>query len=221
MAQRGGRWAMGAVALALAFGTARAEAPNAGPPNVASIDDPCRFVDVALQDTLAVVTTTPLESGDVHDRLREVLKRYFDIAQLGRNTVGRAWTVVAPAQQAAFLATFENFLIAGYVGSLSGAGSASFAPSTLVNSATGLDGETMSHVRTELRSPQNPPHAILIAVSRPADGVNRITDVATEGVSLRTVLAADFGAFLRRNGNRLESLVDALQQKIAGRLDEH
>jgi phospholipid transport system substrate-binding protein len=215
MAQRGGRWAMGVVALALACGTARAEAPSP-----ASIDDPCRFVDLALHDTLAVIASTPPASPDSGARLREVLTRYVDVAQLGRNTVGRAWGVVAPAQQLAFLATFENFLIAGYAGSLSGADQLSFEPSTLVSSATGPDDETISLVRADLRAPDGPPHAVLFAVSRPVGGVNRITDVATEGVSLRKLLAADFGAFLRSNGNRLEYLVDALQQKIARHLAE-
>jgi ABC-type transporter MlaC component len=74
----------------------------------------------------------------------------------------------------------------------------------------------IARVRVDVVSTDGPPSAVLVALRRGDDGCYRIIDVAAEAVSLGHVLAADFGAFLRRNGGRLDALVGALQEKIAG-----
>jgi phospholipid transport system substrate-binding protein len=163
----------------------------------------------------ALAPTTEGGSPTPAERLRPVLARYFDVAQLGRNSVGAGWKLVAPAQQADFLATFESFLAVGYIDPLGHAGDLKFSPARVIAGPNPDDAVARVLVRVDVRSGEDPPRPVLVALSRGGDGRYRIVDVTAESISLGRVLAADFGAFLHRNGDRLDALVAALHDKIA------
>jgi phospholipid transport system substrate-binding protein len=201
---------------------ARAEAPTVP----AAGEAPAQFVDIALHETLSALATPSEAAPSRSERLRAVLIRYFDVAEVGRNSVGPAWQLVAPAQQADFLATFESFLVASYVGALGRASDLSFGPSHVIvasaaEPAVAKAAIARTLVRVDVLSAEGPPHPVLIALSRADDGSYRIVDVSAEAVSLGRLLSADFGAFLRRNGGRLDALVTVLRDKIAARIDGH
>ena len=209
-------WARALAALLIAVPLA---ARASTPPDGASTNTPVQIVDAALRDTVAALATPADAVPTRSERLRLVFTRYFDVAQMGRNSVGATWRLVAPAQQTQFLVTFETFLITSYVGPLEHAGDLKFGPARMVEPPPGPAGDGadgIARVRVDLVSTDGPPNAVLIALHRGDDGGYRIVDVAAEAVSLGHVLAADFGAFLRRNGGRLDALVGALQEKIAG-----
>lgn len=191
--------------LSILPGAARAEESG---------DGARRFVDTAMHDVAALLGAPRASAAEATDRLRALLARYVDIAALGRSCAGSSWQQAEAAQQDGFLATFQNYLIAGYMGSLTrGGAEVRFAPATVVEAAN-----RRALVRTELQASDGQPHAILLAVSQSDDGDYRITDVSAEGISMRSVLMADFSAFLRRNGGRFEALLDALRGKLAARL---
>jgi ABC-type transporter MlaC component len=197
---------------------ARAEAPPAP-------DAPTQFVDAALHDTVSALGTPSNAVPTRSERLHAVLTRYFDVAQVGRNSVGAAWVLVPPAEQADFLATFENFLMASYVGSLAGADALTFGPARVIALPgdafpPASDAAARVVVRVDVHRADAPAHAVLIALRRAGDGSYSIVDVSAEAISLGRLLAADFGAFLHRNGGRLEALATALRDKIAARAAE-
>ncbi|MBI3517450.1 MAG: ABC transporter substrate-binding protein [Proteobacteria bacterium] len=157
------------------------------------------------------------------EQLRLTITRYFDVAQLGRNSVGAAWQLIPPAQQADFLVTFENFLVTNYIGALTRPGELTFSRPRVINDAASgapLPGDGRTVVRVDVQSSEGPPRPVLVALARRDDGSYRIVDVTAEAISLGNVLAADFSSFLRRNGGRLEALIGALHQKIASRAND-
>jgi ABC-type transporter MlaC component len=176
----------------------------------ARADGARRFVDSAMTDTVAALAVPAASTAERNARLRAVVERYVDVGALGRGSVGVFWQGAAAAQQDGFLAEFKNFLLVSYVGSMARAGQLSFAPATVI-------GADRQHalVRTAVRASDGPATPVLITVACADDGSYRITDVAAAGISLRTLLVADFGAFLRRNGGRLEALIVSLHNKIA------
>jgi phospholipid transport system substrate-binding protein len=210
-------WSGALAALLLLMPLTTAAAPPSERP---APDDPAALVDVALAETVAALAPTTNAGAEAGaparaERLRAVLTRYFDVAQLGRNSVGAGWKLVAPAQQADFLATFESFLATGYVDSLGHAGDLRFSPARVIAAPDLGDVDARTMVRVDVRVGDEPPSKVLVALSRGDDGCYRIVDVTAESISLGRVLAADFGAFLKRNGGRLEALVAALHDKIA------
>lgn len=181
-------------------------------------DDPTQFVDAAMHDmAIALETpataTTPTRSEQLH----AVLTHYFDIAQLGRNSVGAAWLLVAPERQAAFVVTLENFLITGYCGGIVRPGELSFGPAHVIPSAAPAEASGRIAVAIEARGSDGDTHPIRLALARRDDGEYRIVDVSAESISLGRLLAEDFGAVLHRNGGHVEALAVALQDKIAAR----
>jgi phospholipid transport system substrate-binding protein len=69
--------------------------------------------------------------------------------------------------------------------------------------------------------------AVTTVVSRPgtapnrvdwvvgAEGAPRVIDVIAEGTSLRLTQRSDYAAFLSRNGNNVQALIEALRQQAA------
>jgi ABC-type transporter MlaC component len=141
------------------------------------------------------------------------VERYVDIGGLGRSSAGAVWQRAEPTQQDGYLVAFRNFLIVSYVGSIARADDLHFTPATVVSADA-----QHALVRTEVTSSDGVARPILITVTWSDDAGCRITDIAAEGISLRSLLSADFGAFLRRNGGRLEALMDRLRDKVAARL---
>lgn len=178
---------------------------------------PAACVDAALRDMTVALATPAGAQPTRAERLRAVMERYVDIAQLGRNTVGVAWTVVPAAQQAEFLTTFQSFLTMRVTGSINKPDDLEFGPARVLAPKAGAaaDPSAPSVVVVDLRSADGLQRPILFAVARTDDGRYRIVDVSAEGISLGRLLAADFGGFLRRNGGRLEALMVVLQDKVA------
>ena len=168
------------------------------------------LVDRAMADTSAALAEPHASTTERNQRLRDVVDRYIDVASLGRGSVGAVWQRTEPGQQDGFIAEFKKFLFVSYVGSMARAEAPRFAPATVVEA----DGRR-ALVRTEVRSGEGPPCPVLFTVVHGDDGGERITDIAAQGISLRTTLVADFGAFLSRSGGRIEALIDRLREKIA------
>jgi ABC-type transporter MlaC component len=188
---------------------------------------PTECVDAALRDMTIALAAPPETQPTRTERLRAVMVRYVDIAQLGRNTVGATWALVPAAQQADFLATFQNFLAIRVSGSLGKPDELNFGPARVIEpkasrrtvSAPANDAAKFpTLVATDLRSGDGVPRTILFAVGHGDDGRYRIVDVSAEGISLGRLLTADFSGFLNRNGGRLEALVSVLQEKVANSL---
>jgi phospholipid transport system substrate-binding protein len=195
-------------------------AAAAASPDLSPADSPTHFVDAALHDTVVAMAQPAPARGE---QLRAVFQRYVDVPQLGRNCVGPAWLLVGPDQQAAFLATFETFLITGYGGSMGQPGAITFAPSEIAPppaQAAAVDPSRRILVRVEARGSDGPPHPLLLTLDRHDDDSYRIVDISAQSISLGRTLAADFSGFLSHNGGKLDSLMGALKQKIAARVAE-
>ncbi len=91
-----------------------------------------RLVEAALHDTTQVFGHGQLSHAEATERLRGLLDHYVDLPRVGRDSLGTYWRRATPEQQAAFLALFENFLCAGYSGSIAKLGGAlQFGPATM------------------------------------------------------------------------------------------
>src|SRR5579871_2524407 len=134
------------------------------PPDGAPANTPAQTVDAALRDTISALATPTDAVPTRSERLRLVITRYFDVAQMGRNSVGAAWGLVAPAQQTQFLVTFETFLVTSYVGPLERAGDLRFGPARMLDPtpASATDGANgIARVRVDIVSTDGPPSAVL------------------------------------------------------------
>jgi phospholipid transport system substrate-binding protein len=169
-----------------------------------------RLVDAALEDTKQVFAAPELSRAEIAQRLRALLDRYLDLPRIGRDSLGAYWRRATPEQQAGFLALFENFLAAGYSGSMVKLGGIQFGPSMVIDSA-----DDVTVIQTDVQVAAGDKLPVLFMVGRAEDGSYRVVDVVAAAISLSRLLSADFGAVLRTNGGRFDALIDALEQKLS------
>lgn len=193
-----------ALALLLAWTSARADEPPAGPS-----DGAIRLVNAALADTSQVFADPQQTRAEATAKLRGLIEHYVDLPRVGQDSLGGHWRRATPEQQAAFVGVFERFLAHGYSGSVAKVGGLRFGTPAVTERANDV---AMVRAEVELSDGALP---VLFAVARADDGSHRITDVIAAGISMSRLLSADFGAYLRSNGGRFDALLDALERRVA------
>ena len=69
-------------------------------------------------------------------------------------------------------------------------------------------------VTTTVERPNSPPTQVEWIISE-ATGSPKIVDVVAEGTSLRLTQRSDYAAFLARNNNNVQALIDAMRHQIS------
>ena len=141
--------------------------------------------------------------------LQQIIDRAVDVTSVGRFCLGRFWRLATPAQQKDYIDLFHRVLvqnITGKVGEYQGVAIA------VVHSASREDGVA---VTTSVTRPNSTPNRVDWLVSSES-GSPRIIDVIAEGTSLRLTQRNDYAAYLSRNNNDIQALLNALKQQATG-----
>lgn len=136
-----------------------------------------------------------------------VLRRAVDIEGVGRFILGRFWRTANPAEQQEYTKLFEETLIHNLASRFGEYQGVKFA---LGRSQANTEEDVM--VSTTVERPNT---AAFTLDWRVADvgGGPKIIDMIAEGTSLRLTQRSDYSAYLARNGNNVQALIDALKQQ--------
>jgi phospholipid transport system substrate-binding protein len=143
--------------------------------------------------------------------IRRVLEAYFDLAYMGRSTLGSYWNQATPEQRERFLkasASTEAHAYAERFGQYRG--------QTLTVGRTNIRGNGVSIVDSKLTQSSGDPVAIQWEVRTEGPGL-RIIDVKTEGVSMTMTRRADFVSYIRNNGGQVGPLIEELESRAKQR----
>jgi phospholipid transport system substrate-binding protein len=187
----------GAAALALVHGL-RAVAQPA--------DRASAFVKNAGEQLVGVVNG-PGSTQEKRRRLQQVIDDVVDVAGIARFCLGRFWRNATADQQKQYIALFHDVLLNNISGKLGDYKGVRF---TVVRSQNREDTEV---VNTVVERPNNPPTNVDWVISE-ASGGPKIIDVVAEGTSLRLTQRSDYAAYLARNNNNVQSLIDAMRQQV-------
>ncbi len=141
-------------------------------------------------------------------QFREILTETFDLPTIARFTLGRFWRVASAGQKDEFVRLFEEFIVQAYSNrfkDLSGQGF-KVRQSRELNARDRL---VLSEIEIEKGKP---PIRVNWRV-RLRNKDFRVIDVMVEGVSMSVTQRDEFAAVIRRNGGRIEGLLDALRRK--------
>lgn len=170
-------------------------------------DAAAAFVDAMLKELLGIANgAEPQEAKRA--ALARVVSTKVDVDAVARFCLGRFWRSATPQQQADYTTLFARALIKNIserVGEYQGV-------TYTLGKATRR--ETDIAVASILNRPGNAPNKVDWVVE--AEGAPRVIDVIAEGTSLRLTQRSDYAAFLSRNGNNVQALIDALRQQAAG-----
>lgn len=166
------------------------------------------FIDKTGRELTAAVNGTGT-TAEKAAALQVIIDRAVDVNQIGRFCLGRFWRLASPAQQQEYIDLFHRVLvlnITGKVGDYQGV-------TIEVNRATPREDGVA--VTTTVARPNNAPSRVDWLVSNES-GSPRIVDVIAEGTSLRLTQRNDYTAYLSRNNNDIQALIDALRKQASG-----
>jgi len=141
--------------------------------------------------------------------IKRVLEAYFDLAYMGRQTLGNYWNQTTPTQRERFLkanATAEARAYAERFGQYRG--------QTVTVGRVNTRGSGVSIVDSTLNQSDGGPVALQWEVRNEGQGP-RIVDVKSEGVSMTLTRRGDFISYIRNHGGQVEPLITELEARAS------
>jgi phospholipid transport system substrate-binding protein len=190
-----------AAVLGAAFG------PHSAARAEAATDSASAFVKSTGEQLVAVVNG----AGSIQDKrpkLARIVEAAVDVDGVAKFCLGRFWRTATPEQQKQYMALFHDVLVNSVTGNLG-----DYQGVRLTVGRTQQREDTQV-VTTTVERPNNPPSQVDWVVSQDS-GKPKIVDVVAEGTSLRLTQRSDYAAYLSRNGNNVQALIDAMRQQVA------
>jgi phospholipid transport system substrate-binding protein len=192
---------LGAVALTAMAALRIPAALAAGP------DDAGPFVEALGRDLTAVVNSgKPLKQRQAE--LEAIVNRSVDLDDVARFCLGRFWRTATPQQQSDYTAQFHRVLVNNVTSKVGEYEGVTFK----VERSAPRDQDVV--VTSTVIRPNNAPNRVDWLVSV-ASGSPKIIDVIAEGTSLRLTQRSDYSAYLARNNNTVQALIDAMKQQVS------
>jgi phospholipid transport system substrate-binding protein len=164
------------------------------------------FVHAVGQKLVAIVNG-PGSLSEKRVRLQQVIDSAVDVDVIGQFCLGRFWRVATADQQRQYLQLFHDVLLNNITGNLGEYAGVSFTM------GLARQKEDTAVVTTTVLRPNNPPAQVDWIIATGA-GPMKVIDVVAEGTSLRLTQRSDYAAYLNRNGNNVQALIDAMRQQI-------
>ena len=164
-----------------------------------------KFIDKLLKDLSAVVNGgKPVDTQKA--AMRQIVFDAVDVDGVARFCLGRFWRTATPQQQKDYTEIFRNVMVSNITGKVGEYQGVSFT----VGKAQ-MRAEEIA-VASIVNRPGNAPNKVdwLVAVTA---GKLTVIDVIAEGTSLRLTQRSDYGAFLGRNNNDVQALINALKKQ--------
>ena len=161
---------------------------------------------VNLGNQLAAIVNGPGSYEDKKRRLAPVIESAVDVDGIAQFCMGIHWRRATPQQQAEFTRLFHQVLLNNIGGKLGQFQGVTFRTTT----TSQRDGDSV--VGTVIQRPNQQPNNVQWIVST-ASGRPKIIDVQAEGVSLRLTQRNDYSAYISRNGNNVDALLDAMRRQ--------
>ena len=184
------------LALAVSLTSARAFAAGA--------DDFIRTAGARTFESLAEDMTDDQRAA----RFREILTETFDLPTIARFTLGRFWRVASTRQKKEYVRLFEEFIVQAYSNRFKDLSGRTFKVK-LSRKLNARDQLVLSEIEIEKGKA---PIRVNWRV-RLRDKAFHVIDVTVEGVSMSVTQRDEFAAVIRRNGGKVEGLLDALRRK--------
>jgi phospholipid transport system substrate-binding protein len=166
-----------------------------------------KFIRTLGQQAVGVLSEKSIPMADREAKIRDLLRRSFDLETIGRFVLSKHWRTATPDQQADYLSLFSEFVLRTYARRLGGYGNEQFK----ITSAQPL-GSRDAIVLTEISRPAGPPITAGWRV-RDTDNSLKIIDVMVEGVSMAATQRSEFETIVRDQG--LVGLIEILRAKVS------
>jgi len=206
---RQARWLAGLI-LVLVVGVAVDPTPITAARADAAGEPAKEFIEGLAERAISALADPDVGREERITRFRELLDSYFAVRTIGQWVLGRYWRRASPEERDAYLALFEDLIVATYADRFTRySGETLKVTRTLVSEDSG-DVLVFSEI---MRPETNQPLSVLWRV-RERNGDLKIVDVIVEGVSMGQTQRSEFGAVIRRNGGKVSALIEELRRRL-------
>lgn len=163
---------------------------------------------VKLGDELVQIVNGPGAPEDKKGRLEPLIESAVDVDGIARFCLGRFSRTATPAQLQEYTRLFHQVLLNNITGKVGEFQGVAFRSTT----TTQRDNDIL--VGTLISRPNQQPNNVQWVVEQ-VGGRPKIIDVVAEGTSLRLTQRSDYAAYMSRNGNNIDALINAMRQQLA------
>lgn len=163
------------------------------------------FIDGVASSVLSVIKTKDSQPVKLA-KLEDIFRNSVDIPYVGQYVLGRHWRSATPAQQQAYLAAYEPFVIKNYASKLTKYSGQNYR----LKNARATNSDYV--VAMEIVDEGNP-SVFVDYTLRDAVSSYKVIDIAVEGISLRATQRSEFNAIVSSKG--MDYLIDALKKQAA------
>lgn len=175
----------------------------------ARADAPAAFIQKLGDVALTELTGKDVSAAEREKRVRDLLRRNFDVQTIGRFALGTYWPQATAAERKEYLKLFEDMIVKTYAQRFGEYAGQTFK----VNKSKPLN-KRDTIVPSQVLETGAPPLNIEWRV-RNVDGSIKIIDVIIENVSMATTQRSDFSAVIQRSGGKVEGLLKSLRERSA------
>ena len=180
------------------------------PGHAASTQEEARQLIESLADkAIAALTVKEVPRKERVKRFRVLLHEHFAVKTIGRWVMGRYWRKATDGERTEFLKLFENLLVSIYVDRF-----ANYAGVTLTVIKTATKGDADIIVYSRILRPDGSSLARVDWRVRKRKGEHKVIDVMVEGVSLGQTQRSEVASVIRRNGGKIQNLLDEMRKKV-------
>ena len=146
------------------------------------------------------------------DQFRELLREGFAVDTIGQFVLGKYRRTAQKETVIEFIDVFEEYIVSLYAKQFSRYSGETFNVEKVSDTSRAGDSIVMTKI---VPSGGAEPLRVDFQV-RNLGSTFKILDVRVEGVSMVLAQREEFTSYIAQNGGRVESLTDALRQRIAG-----
>ncbi|MDY0008996.1 MAG: ABC transporter substrate-binding protein [Bdellovibrionales bacterium] len=169
-------------------------------------DPAVAFVQKMGDAALTELTDKGLKGAEREKRVRDLLRKNFDVQTIGRAALGTHWRSATEAQRKEYLSLFEDMIVRTYAQRFGEYTGQQFK----VNSSKPTTNARDTIVSSQVIQQGGPPLLIEWRV-RNNDGQYKVIDVFIENISMMITQRSDFDAVIQRNG--IDGLLDSLRKR--------
>ena len=164
------------------------------------------FVKTLADDAITNLTGNALTDTQRQEKLRSILRSYFDVSSIGKWVLGRHWRKANAAERTEYLGLFEDLIVNTYALRFK-----SYSNEKIKLTGTASRGQT-AVVKSVIQREGQQPVRVDWRVTYP-DGQYKIFDVVIEGVSMIQTQRSEFSSVIRRNGGNVSGLIATLKNR--------
>jgi phospholipid transport system substrate-binding protein len=160
------------------------------------------------EDAIAMLSDQEVTKRERTDSFRRLLVAAFDLDTISRFVLGRSGRGLDAAQRQEFRDVFEDYIVASYADRLGG-----YAGETMSLGRTRVLKKGMVSVGSTIITPGDGEPIRVDWRMRDGGEGWQVLDVLVEGVSMAITQRDEFQSVIRRDGNRIDGLMEMMRKK--------